>query len=86
MVPAIEQHASAGAALGYLLLAADLMGYGAMAVSGRRLRTTAMRNAFQLAENEELLSFIGLGTARKTRSAAGEPEDGMLTSWHAAGS
>ena len=81
LVPMIEQHASAGAALGYLLLAADLMGYGAMEVSGRRLRTPAMRNAFQLAEDEEMLSFIGLGTARKTRSPAPEPEDGLLRIW-----
>ena len=48
-VPEIEQRASAGAALGYVVLAADLLGYGAMAVSGRKVATQAMRRAFDLA-------------------------------------
>ena len=49
-VPRIEQRASAGAALGYLLLAADFLGDGAMAVSGHRVATEAMRRAFNLAD------------------------------------
>jgi nitroreductase len=66
-VPLIEQHASAGAALGYALLAADCLGYGAMAVSGEKLGTSAMREAFGLASDELLLCFIALGTAEKTK-------------------
>jgi nitroreductase len=42
-VPKIEQRASAGAALGYAVLAADLLGYGAMAVSGRKIATLQRR-------------------------------------------
>jgi hypothetical protein len=42
-VPEIEQRASVGAALGYVVLAANLLGYGAMAVSGRKVATQVMR-------------------------------------------
>jgi nitroreductase len=80
-VPAIEQRASAGAALGYVLLAADLLGYGAMAVSGRKVATTAMRHAFGLADNEELLCFVGIGTPAKTKGAPPEPDPDILRSW-----
>ena len=81
-VPVIEQRASAGAALGYILLAADLLGYGAMAVSGHKVATTAMRHAFALAENEDLLCFVGLGTPVKGRGAPPEPDPGLLQIWH----
>jgi nitroreductase len=75
-VPAIEQRASAGAALGYVLLAADLLGYGAMAVSGRKVATEAMRRAFSLGDNEDLLCFVGIGTATKGRRTPPEPPPG----------
>jgi nitroreductase len=42
-VPLIEQHASAGAAVAYAILAADCLGYGAMAVSGKKLASETMR-------------------------------------------
>lgn len=80
-VPAIEQHASAGAALGYLLLGADLLGYGAMAVSGRKMRTNVMRRAFQLSDHEELLSFVGIGTVQKKRGVPPEPDESLLQPW-----
>jgi hypothetical protein len=69
-VPEIEQRASAGAALGYVVLAADLRGYGAMAVSGRKVATQAMRHAFHLADNEELLCFVRIGTPTKLKGAS----------------
>ncbi|EIM30297.1 nitroreductase family protein [Microvirga lotononidis] len=81
-VPEIEQRASAGAALGYVVLAADLLGYGAMAVSGRKVATAAMRHAFRLANNEELLCFVGLGTPRKVKGAPPEPAPELLQIWH----
>ncbi|KAB0264387.1 nitroreductase family protein [Microvirga brassicacearum] len=80
-VPEIEQRASAGAALGYVLLGADLLGYGAMAVSGRRLTTAVMRSAFGLADNEDLLCFIGIGTAGKSRGVQSEPDADLLQTW-----
>jgi nitroreductase len=81
-VPEIEQRASAGAALGYVVLAADLLGYGAMAVSGRKVTTKAMRRAFKLAQNEELLCFVGIGTPAKIKGAPPEPDLELLQTWH----
>jgi nitroreductase len=83
-VPEIEQRASAGAALGYVVLAADLLGYGAMAVSGRKVATQAMRRAFDLAGNEELLCFVGIGTPAKVKGAPPEPDAELLRTWHPA--
>jgi nitroreductase len=73
-VPIIEQRASAGAALGYALLAADCLGYGAMAVSGEKLATAALRGAFGLEANERLLCFIAVGTPEKRRGPRDEPD------------
>jgi nitroreductase len=81
-VSEIEQRASAGAALGYVVLAADLLGYGAMAVSGRKVATQAMRRAFDLADNEELLCFVGIGTPGKVKGAPPEPDPELLRTWH----
>jgi nitroreductase len=81
-VPEIEQRASAGAALGYVVLAADLLGYGAMAVSGHKVATQAMRRAFDLADNEELLCFVGIGTPAKAKGAPPEPDPELLQVWH----
>jgi nitroreductase len=81
-VPEIEQRASVGAALGYVILAADLLGYGAMAVSGRKVATQAMRRAFRLADNEELLCFVGIGTPGKVKGAPPEPDPELLRTWH----
>ena len=53
-----------------MVLAADLLGYGAMAVSGRKVATTAMRRAFRLADNEELLCFVRIGTPTKLKGAS----------------
>jgi nitroreductase len=80
-VPEIEQRASAGAAVGYVVLAADLLGYGAMAVSGRKVATQAMRRAFRLADNEELLCFVGIGTPGKSKGATAEPDPELLQTW-----
>ena len=80
-VPEIEQRASAGAALGYVVLGADLLGYGAMAVSGRKVATRAMRRAFRLAGNEELLCFVGNGTPGKSKGAPPEPDPELLQTW-----
>jgi nitroreductase len=82
-VPEIEQRASVGAALGYVLLSADLLGYGAMAVSGHKVATEAMRRAFNLADDEILLCFVGIGTPAKSRGAPPEPDSGLLQVWSA---
>jgi hypothetical protein len=55
-----------------------------MAVSGRRLTTRAMRSAFGLAGNEELLCFVGIGTAAKGRGEPPEPDPDLLQTWRPA--
>jgi nitroreductase len=80
-VPEIEQRASAGAAVGYVVLAADLLGYGAMAVSGRKVATKAMHRAFRLADNEGLLCFVGIGTPGRSKGAPPEPDPELLQAW-----
>ncbi|MBJ6128142.1 nitroreductase family protein [Microvirga splendida] len=80
-VPEIEQRASAGAALGYVVLAADLLGYGAMAVSGRKVATKAMHRAFRLANNEGLLCFVGIGMPAKVKGPPPEPDPELLRTW-----
>jgi nitroreductase len=79
-VPLIEQHASAGAALGYALLASECLGYGAMAVSGEKLRSSAMRQAFRLSAAELLLCFIAIGTPEKMKERRDAPT-GRLRRW-----
>lgn len=72
-VSEIEQRASAGAALGYMVLGADLLGYAAMAVSGRNVATQVMRRAFKLADNEVVLCFVGLEHLRRTKGRHPSP-------------
>jgi len=61
-IPLIEQHASAGAAMGAMLSATHLLGYGAMAVSGYMMASKVLRAAFGLAPYEQALCFIAIGT------------------------
>jgi nitroreductase len=65
-IPAIEQVASAGGALGSLLHAVHAIGLGAMAVSGDKLRTKVFREAFDLADQEHALTFVAIGTPTKS--------------------
>jgi nitroreductase len=65
-IPAMEQVASAGVALGSLLHAVHAMGFGAMAVSGDKLRTKAFREAFDLADQEHALTIVAIGTPTKS--------------------
>lgn len=59
---AIDQHASGGAALQNVLLAAHAMGFGARALSGLAVQTEAFRKAVGLGEDEVFLCFIPIGT------------------------
>jgi hypothetical protein len=57
------------------------LGYGPMAVSGRKVATKVMQRAFNLAENEALLCFVGIGTPAKGRGAPPEPDSRLLQVW-----
>jgi nitroreductase len=62
-----EQFISVGAALQSFLVAVHAAGYGGILLSGKRVATSAIRRAFALGENEQLVGFISMGTP------AGEP-------------
>jgi nitroreductase len=62
VAPVNEQWASAEAAVQNMLLAAESLGFGAMIVSGRKVATAALRNAFSLPADEHLMGFIAVGT------------------------
>lgn len=66
-VPPGEQFAAVGAALGYFLLAAHELGFGAMAVSGAKARSRIIHGTLALGPSEELLCFVGIGTSAKQR-------------------
>lgn len=77
-----DQLVSGGAALQNVLLAAHAMGFGARALSGQAVRTTAFRTALNLADDETFLCFIAIGTPTSAprRNARPAPES-MLTQW-----
>jgi nitroreductase len=79
-IPAMEQVASAGVALGSLLHAVHAMGFGAMAVSGDKLRTKAFRVAFDLADQEHALTFVAIGTPTKAPREKHRPTIAELVS------
>ena len=73
MVPVTEQWLSAGAALGNLLTAAHLLGFGAIMLSGERCQDEALRSALGLRRDEMLAGFLSIGTIAKAPSAAARP-------------
>ncbi len=77
-----DQVASCGAALQNVLLAAHAMGYGARALSGKAVRTQAFRRALGLADSEEFLCFIPIGTPlRAPRENARPAPETLLSDW-----
>jgi len=81
-VPAEEQWVCAGAALQNTLLALEDLGYRAKMLSGARVRSKALRSAFDLDENAHLLGFIAVGRHQGDgkRSTRRDPEQ-MLSEW-----
>lgn len=63
-----ERLISAGCAVQNMLLAAHAMGFGAGLSSGRALYSMRMRKLFQLAEHENALCFLTIGTERIRKS------------------
>lgn len=61
-VPAIEQHASAAVGLGYLLLALQSAGFGAMWRTGAVAYHPRVASGLGLAENESITGFLYVGT------------------------
>lgn len=72
-VPLREQWLAAGAALGNLLNAAHLSGFGAIVLSGERCFDGPLLQALGVADGEALAGFISLGTVREAPPAARRP-------------
>lgn len=70
-VPALEQHLSAGCAVMAMQQAALALGYGGIWRSGVYASDPQVRAAFDLADEDEIVGFLYLGTAKgETRVAA----------------
>ena len=72
-VPMVEQWLGAGAALGNILSAAHLLGFGAIMLSGSRCRDAGLRAALGLGVEELLAGFVSIGTIGKASSTVVRP-------------
>ncbi len=72
-VPAFERVFSLGCAVQNLLLAARARGFGSGLSSGRALHVPLMHQAFGLAEGEQPVCFISLGTPQRSRPIRPRP-------------
>ncbi len=86
VVPAAEQWLGAGAALGNLLNAAHMQGYGAIILSGDRVFSRLVRSALDVGSSEHLAGFVALGTIGRAPPAApaAEPHR-LLSAWQPSG-
>ena len=85
MVPLLEQWLCAGAALGAILSAAHLLGFGAIMLSGERCQDGPLREALGVQPEEALAGFISIGSiARAPPAAARPPRERVWSSWTAA--
>lgn len=81
-VPAEEQYISIGASMQNILLGAHAMGYGAIILSGNRVRDQEVHKILGLNENENLVGFICLGTIMKTPKEIVRPKyPDVLSTW-----
>jgi len=82
LVLVLEQWLSAGAALGGILSATHLLGFGAIMLSGERCQDEPLRTALGLQADEVLAGFISIGTIAKAPApAARPPRDRVWSSW-----
>jgi nitroreductase len=82
LVPPQEQWLSAGAALGNILSAAHLLGFGAIILSGERCQDEQLRKAIGVKPEEFLAGFISLGTIAKAPPPAPRPpRERVWSSW-----
>lgn len=68
-----ERIVSAGCAVQNLLLMATALGFGSALTSGKALKYTGLRALFGLAEGEQPLCFVSIGTAQSRKPARLRP-------------
>jgi len=76
-IPAVERLVSLGAAIQNLLLAAHSLGYGSGLTSGQAMRSARMRELFALAEGEQPVCFVNIGTVARARPPRSRPPVSM---------
>ena len=72
-VPAQERLIAAGCALQNMLLTAHAMGFGAGLLTGKSLYSERLRQFFQLADAEQLLCFMAVGTVVRGKPVTSRP-------------
>ena len=82
-VPLTERAVTLGAALMNLLLAAHGQGFGAMLTSGRAVRSARFARAMALADDEQAVCFISIGSARLAQRHARAHAADLLSDWQA---
>jgi nitroreductase len=80
-VPLVERAVTLGAALMNLLLAAHGLGFGAMLTSGRAVRAARFARAFALADDEQAMCFVSIGTAISARRHGRGSASDYLDDW-----
>jgi nitroreductase len=72
-VPDQERLISAGCAIQNMLLTTHAMGYGAGLLTGKSLYSERLKRFFQLADVEQLLCFIAVGTVVRGKPVTSRP-------------
>jgi nitroreductase len=72
-IPVLERMVAVGAAIQNLQLQAHAMGYGCGLTSGRALTATPLRRLFGLADSEQAVCFINVGTVSRRKPLRPRP-------------
>lgn len=68
-----ERIVSAGCAVQNMLLMATALGFGSALTSGKALKSAGLRQLFALADSEQALCFVSMGTVQSHRPARARP-------------
>jgi nitroreductase len=75
-----ERLVSLGAALQNLLLGAHALGFGSGLVSGRAIGSPRLRQLFALADDEQPVCFVNVGTTTRPKPPRVRPASGLFCS------
>jgi len=79
-IPLLERMVSLGCAIQNMLLSAHSMAFGSSLTSGQALRSTQLRQLFQLQAGEEAVCFINIGTVTQRKAPRLHPEPAAFVS------
>ncbi len=72
-IPNAERLVSLGAALQNMLVAATALGFGSGLTSGKSMTSARMRALFALADDEQAVCFVNIGTVSKRKAPRERP-------------